>query len=61
MELGTGRALNTMDGPEHLRQPGQFDHFARHAAGMVGGKAAMVGRVPVLRGHDEIVPRLNID
>ena len=58
MELRAGRALNAMDGPEDLRQPCQFDRLARRAAGMVGGEAAVVGRMPVLRGHDQFILRL---
>ena len=52
MELRAERTLNTMNGPKDLRQPVQLDHLARRPAGMVGGKAAVVRWVPVLRGHD---------
>ena len=51
--------------PEHnepAREPAQavqIDRFTRHAARVVGGEAAVVARMPVLRGHDKIVLRLD--
>ena len=52
------RALNAVHRPEDLRQAGQLDLLAHAAAGVVGGKAAVVGRVPVLRGRHQVKRRL---
>ena len=59
MQFGPRRALDAVDRPENLRQAGQFDPFARAAAGMVGGKTAVIGRVPILRGHHQVEPGLD--
>ena len=53
-EFRATRFLNTMGRPEHLRQAIEFDHVTRLLAGMIAGKAAMVRRMPILRGDDEI-------
>ena len=53
MQLGARRVLHAMHRPEDLRQAGQLDFLARTATRMVGGEAAVVGRMPVLRGDDE--------
>ena len=58
MQFGARRVLHAMHRPEHLRQAGQLDLLARRAARMVGGEAAVIGRMPVLRGHDEVERRL---
>ncbi|MOA17982.1 hypothetical protein D3C78_1382670 [compost metagenome] len=47
--------LHAMVRPHHLRFAGEFAHVERFLAGMLRGEAAMIFRVPVLRGDDEIV------
>ena len=55
MEFRIRRALHAMVRPHHLRFAGEFAHVEGVLAGMLGGEAAVIFRVPVLRGDDEIV------
>ena len=56
-EVGSAGSLHAMGGPEHLGESGEFDGLADFFAGMVAGKAAVVGGMPVLGGHDMVVVR----
>ncbi|CUX15980.1 hypothetical protein AGR7B_Cc160030 [Agrobacterium deltaense RV3] len=55
MKFRIRRALHAMVRPHHLRLAGEFAHVEGFLAGMLGGEAAVIFRVPVLRGDDEIV------
>ena len=59
VQFGPCRVLDTVDRPEDLPQTGQFHLFARAAPWVIGGKAAVVGGVPILRGHYEVELRLD--
>ena len=50
-------SLHAMGGPEHLRKSGEFDGVTDLFVGMIRGEAAVVSRMPVLRGNDEVVVR----
>lgn len=54
-EICTEGLLNAVHGPQDLSDPVQFDYFARHPVRMIDGEAAVVPRMPVLRGENEIV------
>ena len=56
-KLGTKTFLYAVDRPKHLRQTMQIDHLAGFAPGVIGGKAAMRGRVPVLGSQNQIKMR----
>ena len=53
-ELRARRALDTMIRPEDLIEAVQIDGVAGRLAGMLTGERAVVGRVPVLRRHNQI-------
>ena len=54
MEHSTKTVLNTMNGPQNLRQPVQIYHLPRFSPQMVGSKRPMIGWVPVLCSHHEV-------
>lgn len=43
-----------MHRPERLRQAVQLDLLEGRVAGMIDREAAVIGRMPVLRGHHEV-------
>ena len=53
-EGGARGVLHAMDRPEDLLQAVEFDDVARLLARVIGGEAAMVGRMPVLRCYDQV-------
>jgi hypothetical protein len=53
-ELGAARFLHAVDRPEDLRQTVEVDHVADLLSRMICREAAVVARVPVARGNDEI-------
>lgn len=54
-EVGSGGSLHAVGGPEDLGKAGEFDGVADFLAGMITGKTAVVGGVPVLGGDNEVV------
>jgi hypothetical protein len=60
VQLRPRRALHTMDGPQNLGQASQIDDVANFSPCMVGGKAAMVSGMPVLRGHHQVEVTLEV-
>src|SRR5690606_33168040 len=58
--FGTGTPLYAMVGPQHLLLPVESNDFSYLAIVVVGGKAPMVGRVPVTRSHNQLKMLLNI-
>ena len=53
------RPWTQVDGPKNLWQATKVDHIARLLARAIGREAAMIGRVPILRGNDQIEVPLN--
>src|SRR5439155_17689717 len=53
-EVSAARVLHTVDGPQDLAKAIEVDDLARGLAAVVGGEAAMIARVPVLRGDDQV-------
>jgi hypothetical protein len=53
-EFGAFCILDAVHWPEDLRQTIQIDLVVNVFAGMIGGEAAVVGRVPILRRDDDI-------
>src|SRR5882724_6055953 len=49
-----GRSSYTVGRPKHLRQPTQLNHLSRFFSRMLGGKAAVLGGMPILRGDDQV-------
>src|SRR5262249_12397692 len=45
---------HAMDGPENLRKAGEVDYMARFLARMIGGEAAVIAWMPILRGDDDV-------
>ena len=60
VQIGSRRSLHAMYGPEDLGEAGQFDHVTRLLARMIRGETAVIGRMPILRGHDQIELALQI-
>ena len=52
-ESRSGRSLDAMDRPQNLPNPIQINHLAWPPVWMVGGKAPMICRVPILGGQNE--------
>ncbi len=52
-EFGAMGVLNAVVGPQDLLQAVEVDHLARRLF-VLGGEAAVVGWVPVLRGNHEV-------
>lgn len=48
----------TVNRPQRLRSSVEHDHVARVACRTARRQTDMIGRMPVLRGHDQIEPRL---
>lgn len=53
-EVRAGGVLYTMLRPQDLRQAVQIDNFADRVSKMIGRETSVIGRVPILRSHDEI-------
>ena len=54
-EFRSVTSLDAVDRPEDLLEAAEIDGLADFLPRMVAGKAAVVGRVPVLGGDDEVV------
>ncbi len=52
--------LNAVNGPQCLWKAIQINHIPGHLAGMIRGEAAVVGRMPILRRHDQFEAPLNL-
>src|SRR5712691_11391775 len=53
-KLGAARILDAMHRPEDLFDSIEHDSVARLFARMIRGEAAVVSRMPVLRGQDKL-------
>ena len=53
-KVGTWRILNAVVGPEDLGQPVKIDQVAGLSSGMIVGKTAVCGRVPILGRHNQV-------
>ena len=51
--------MHAMNRPKYLRQSIKINDLARGFFLMIGSKTSMIGRMPVLRGHNEVKLVLN--